>query len=113
VESLASGRPVIALRSGGVLETVGEGVTGTFYDDGDDPQALAEAVRGFDPGAVDPADCIAAARRFGVARFQERLRGIVAATVAAERSPRAPERPIGGLLPLRGARREAHLMRIR
>jgi hypothetical protein len=96
-----------------VLETVREGVTGTFYDDGDDPQALAAAVRGFDLGLVDPGDCVAAARGFGVARFQERLRDIVAATVAGERFPRAPERPIGGLLPLRGARREAHLMRIR
>jgi glycosyltransferase involved in cell wall biosynthesis len=113
VESLASGRPVIALRSGGVLETVTEGVTGTFYDDGDDPQALAAAVRAFDVAAVDPSRCVAAARRFGVARFQERLRGIVADAVAAERAPRAPERPIGGLLPLRGARRDAHLMRIR
>ena len=45
VESLASGRPVIALRSGGVLETVTAGRTGAFYDDGDDPRALAEAVR--------------------------------------------------------------------
>jgi hypothetical protein len=88
-------------------------VTGTFYDDGADPQALADAVRRFDPAAVDPADCVAAARGFGVARFRERLHGIVAETVAAERAPRAPERPIGGLLPLRGTRREAHLMRIR
>src|SRR3954452_13748186 len=44
VESLASGRPVIAVRAGGVLETVTAGATGAFYDDGDDPQALAAAV---------------------------------------------------------------------
>jgi glycosyltransferase involved in cell wall biosynthesis len=113
VESLASGRPVIALRSGGVLETVTAGVTGTFYDEGDDPRALAAAVRAFDVASVDPAECVAAARRFSVARFQERLRAIVADAVAAERAPRAPERPIGGLLPLRATRRDAHLMRIR
>src|SRR3954466_4567715 len=35
VESLASGRPVIGLRAGGVLETVVEGRTGWFYDDAD------------------------------------------------------------------------------
>jgi glycosyltransferase involved in cell wall biosynthesis len=110
VESLASGRPVIALRSGGALETVREGVTGTFFDDMDE---LADVVRRFDPGAIDPADCVAASRRFGVARFQERLRAIVAETVVQERAPRACDRPIGGLLPLRGARRDAHLMRIR
>src|SRR3954462_13351552 len=55
VESLASGRPVIALRSGGVLETVTAGRTGVFYDEGDDPGALAAAVAGFDVSQVDPA----------------------------------------------------------
>ena len=104
---------MIALRSGGVLETVTAGVTGIFYDEGDDPRALAAAVRAFDVASVDPAECVAAARRFSVARFQERLRAIVADAVAAERAPRAPERPIGGLLPLRATRRDAHLMRIR
>jgi glycosyltransferase involved in cell wall biosynthesis len=115
VEALASGRPVIALRSGGVLETVREGRTGAFYDDGDDPRALAAAVAGFDPGAVDSEECVAAARQFGVERFQDRLRAIVAATVRdAQRAPRAvPERPVGGLLPRRGARNGASSMRNR
>jgi glycosyltransferase involved in cell wall biosynthesis len=115
VEALASGRPVVALRSGGVLETVREGRTGTFYDDGDDPRALAAAVAGFDPAAVDPEECVAAARRFGVERFQERLRAIVAAAVRdAARAPReVPERPVGGLLPRKGARNGAHSMRNR
>jgi glycosyltransferase involved in cell wall biosynthesis len=115
VEALASGRPVIALRSGGVLETVGEGRTGTFYDDGDDPRALAAAVAGFDPGAVDPEECVDAARQFGVERFQERLRAIVAGAVRdAARAPReVPERPVGGLLPRRGARNGASSMRNR
>ena len=76
---------MIALRSGGVLETVTEGVTGTFYDDGDDPRALAAAVAGVRPGAVDPAACVASARRFGIERFQERLRAIVDEAVAARR----------------------------
>jgi glycosyltransferase involved in cell wall biosynthesis len=110
VESLASGRPVIALGAGGALETVQEGVTGTFFED---MEELEDVLRRFDPGAIDPADCVAASRRYSVERFQERLRAIVAETVAEERAPRATERPIGGLLPLRGARRDAHLMRIR
>jgi glycosyltransferase involved in cell wall biosynthesis len=113
VESLASGRPVIALRSGGVLETVSAGRTGAFYDDGDDPQALAAVVRAFDPGAVDPAECVAAARRFGVERFQERLRAIVDETVRQGTQTRATERPVGGLLPRRASRRGAESMRIR
>lgn len=32
VEAMASGRPVIAYRNGGVLETVKDGVTGLFFD---------------------------------------------------------------------------------
>src|SRR3954462_8036207 len=106
VEALASGRPVIAPRSGGVRESVQEGRTGTFFDDGEGPRALVDALLAFDPGGVDPAECVAAARHFDVERFQERLRAIVAGAVAAaERAPRAvPERPPGGLLPRRGAR---------
>src|ERR1700759_3651299 len=97
VEALASGRPVIALRSGGVLETVSEGRTGVFYDDGDDWRALATAVAGFDVGAVDPIACVTSARRFGVERFQERLRSIVAETAALGAVARDVDRPVGGL----------------
>jgi glycosyltransferase involved in cell wall biosynthesis len=111
VESLASGRPVIGLRAGGVLETVSEGRTGWFYDDGDDPASLAAAVRGFSVGALDPADCVAAARQFGVGPFQQQLRAIV--DEASGHSPRATDRPVGGLLPRRSSRRGAESMRIR
>ncbi|HEY7077168.1 MAG TPA: glycosyltransferase [Solirubrobacteraceae bacterium] len=93
VEALASGRPVIALRSGGVTETVEEGVTGAYYDRADDPGSLAAVVAGFDPDAVDPAACVAAAQRFDTGRFQAALRAIVAEAVLAERAPRLPQRP--------------------
>ena len=53
VESLASGRPVIALGSGGVLESVHEGETGAYYRESD-PEALAEVVAGFDPTGDRP-----------------------------------------------------------
>jgi glycosyltransferase involved in cell wall biosynthesis len=104
VEALASGRPVIALRSGGVTETVQEGVTGAFYDRADDPASLAAVVAAFDTDAVDPALCVAAAQRFDTGRFQAALRGIVAEAVLAERAPRQPQRP---------ALTSAGLMRIR
>src|SRR3954467_834093 len=91
VEALAAGRPVIALGEGGVRESVQPGVTGAFYER-PDPQSLAEAVLAFDPLAVDPAVCRAAAERFGVRRFQMRLAAIVAETVSGERSPRPGER---------------------
>jgi glycosyltransferase involved in cell wall biosynthesis len=105
VEGLASGRPVIALASGGVLESVRDGETGVYYERSD-PAALAEAVAGFEPESVDPAACVAAAQRFGTARFHAALRGIVADAVASERAPRPGERPavVTGLLSRRGAR---------
>src|SRR3954462_2084124 len=77
VEALAAGRPVIALDEGGVRESVEPGVTGAFYER-NDSAALAETVRAFDPLAVDPAACRAAAERFAVPRFQSRLAAIVA-----------------------------------
>jgi glycosyltransferase involved in cell wall biosynthesis len=113
VEALASGRPVIGLRSGGVLETVDEGVTGAFYENADDPRALAEAVAGFDVSAVDAATCVTSARRFSVDRFQERLRSIVVETAANDGTPRKVDRPVGGLLATRAQRRGAESMRIR
>ena len=35
LEAMASGRPVIAYRAGGVMETVVDGVTGLFFDAAD------------------------------------------------------------------------------
>jgi glycosyltransferase involved in cell wall biosynthesis len=108
VEALASGRPVIALGAGGVRESVRAGETGAYYDR-DEPEALAEVVESFDPLAVDPATCVAAAQRFGTPRFQAALQAIVARTVEAERPPRPDERPavVTGLLPRRQGRRAA------
>jgi glycosyltransferase involved in cell wall biosynthesis len=91
VEALAAGRPVIAVGHGGVRESVVEGETGTFFERSD-PGALAEAVRRFDPLAIDPGACRAAAERFGAGRFREQLMRIVAETVRSERAPRAGER---------------------
>src|SRR4029079_4326660 len=77
VESLASGRPVIALGAGGVRESVREGVTGAYYER-DEPEALARVVAGFDPLAIDPAACVETARAFGTDRFRDQLRRVVA-----------------------------------
>jgi glycosyltransferase involved in cell wall biosynthesis len=106
VEALASGRPVIALGSGGVLESVREGETGAYYRSSD-PEALAGVVASFDPLAVDPAACVAAAERFGTDRFQAALRRIVAEAMAAERQPGDRPAVVTGLLPWRAARRAA------
>ena len=72
VEALAAGRPVIAYAGGGALDTVKEGISGTFFY----PQtvgALVEAVRGFDDSQYDPQQIAQEAKRFDVSVFKERL----------------------------------------
>ncbi len=44
VEAMTYGKPVVALRKGGAIETVVDGITGEFFDD-PIPEALADAVR--------------------------------------------------------------------
>lgn len=95
VESLASGRPVIALGAGGVLETVRAGETGVYYESGG-PAALAKAVASFDPLSVDPAACVAAARRFAIPRFQHTLRRLVDETIAAAQPDAGARRVAAG-----------------
>ena len=68
VEAQAAGRPVIARRGGGVLETVEEGRTGHLWEGG--PADLAAAVRSFDTASVDPGDCVRNARRFRAEEFR-------------------------------------------
>jgi glycosyltransferase involved in cell wall biosynthesis len=85
VESQAAGRPVIARRAGGVLETVIDGVTGRLWSGG--PGELAQAVLDFDDAAIDPDACVRNAARFDVATFQ---RGILNEVKAARNSRRRP-----------------------
>jgi glycosyltransferase involved in cell wall biosynthesis len=72
LQAQAAGRPVIALGAGGALDTVIEGETGTFFRQSS-PEALAAAVRAFDPEAVDPQACARNAARFDAHIFQQRL----------------------------------------
>ena len=95
VEAQASGRPVIAVRDGGVLETVIEGETGVFFDQ-PEVDDLVAAVAAFDALAVDPSACVASARRFDVTRFQRGFRSIAEQALAGEH--RAP-RPVRGRRP--------------
>jgi len=72
LEAQSCGRPVIAYRSGGALETVLEGETGTFFDQ-QTPEALMEAVRRFEAASFDKQTCRNNALRFSVEGFKERL----------------------------------------
>ena len=92
VEAQAAGRPVVAPARGGALETVKDGVTGTFWDGGADE--LAAAVAGFDTDAVDPSECVANARRFDASVFRTAFPREVQRAVEGERDGdrHAPER---------------------
>jgi glycosyltransferase involved in cell wall biosynthesis len=93
VESQAAGRPVIAHRGGGALETIVDGVTGCFWSGG--PSELASAILRFDDGAVDPVRCARHATRFDASSFRRGLLGEV------EAAARRGERPApGGRQPL-------------
>lgn len=106
VEAQASGRPVIARRGGGALETVVEGVTGCFWSG--DWEDLARAVREFDTDAVDPLSCLGNAARFDSSVFRRRMLAEVEAA-SAESSPVAGERrPLPSTRLVRRATRDLH-----
>jgi glycosyltransferase involved in cell wall biosynthesis len=91
VEAQAAGRPVISVAAGGALETVVEGVTGTFWNGG--AEQLADAVRAFDTDAVDPLKCVESARRFDVQVFKRTLPREVERAVERARSSERGDRP--------------------
>jgi glycosyltransferase involved in cell wall biosynthesis len=70
VESLASGKPVIALGRGGVLESVTDGITGVLYSEPDECH-LAEAVNRFEAmdGSISVPILQAQAAKFSEATF--------------------------------------------
>jgi glycosyltransferase involved in cell wall biosynthesis len=72
VEAQAAGRPVVAAASGGALETVIEGRTGSLARL-DDVASFAHAIESVERLELDPADAVENAARFSVAAFQERL----------------------------------------
>ena len=76
LEAAATGRPTIAFRSGGALETIVESETGEFFDE-PSAQALAAAMRNFDPGRYDAQRLRVHAEKFSPGRFIEQLRAIV------------------------------------
>lgn len=81
VEAQACGKPVIAYRGGGVLETVREGETGVFFDV-QEPEALAGAVRRSQRMAFDPEAIRRHAHQFGLERFRREIREVFAACSA-------------------------------
>lgn len=76
LEAAAAGRPAIAFRAGGAMETILEGETGVFFDD-PTAESLASAIRSFDASRFDPQRLRARAEQFSPAGFVAALRKIV------------------------------------
>lgn len=76
LEAAACGRPSIAYRAGGALETIVEGETGEYFDE-PTPESLARVLRGFQASRYDGTRIRAHAQRFSPETFIERLREIV------------------------------------
>jgi len=72
LEAMASGRPVIAFRSGGAIETILENKTGVFFDE-QTTDSLAYAVKNFDSNKFDPTTCRAQAEKFDVSVFKQKV----------------------------------------
>jgi glycosyltransferase involved in cell wall biosynthesis len=106
VESQAAGRPVIARRGGGALETVLDGVTGSFWSGG--PAELARAVLEFDDAAVDSAACVRNAARFDAATFRAAIRAQIANASASGLPPQTERQPLMATRLVRRAIQDAH-----
>lgn len=76
VEAQAAGRPVIAYAAGGALDTVVEGVTGTFFYE-QTPEALIKVIREFDENRYDPAAVRRHAERFDKRVFKKQLSAFI------------------------------------
>lgn len=72
LESLASGRPVIAFRGGGAAETLIENKNGLFFDEQTE-ESLRNAVQNFKTENFNPALCRVRAEEFDIKVFQNKI----------------------------------------
>lgn len=76
LEAMASGRPVIAYRGGGTLETIVENETGTFFNE-QNPQAIIAAVKNFNAESFDPQKIRQYAESFDKEIFKRNIKDFV------------------------------------
>ena len=73
VEAMAAGRPVIAYRGGGALETVEEEKTGIFFDE-QTPESLLGALKKFNEADFSPAYIRQQAEQFDKEIFKDKIK---------------------------------------
>lgn len=69
IEAQSFGKPVIAFKAGGALETVVEGKTGEFFYP-QNTKSLIVAIQKFQKMKYNTKDCVAQAEKFGFTRFK-------------------------------------------
>lgn len=85
---MACGTPVVALGVGGALDSVVDGVTGTFVTGHTDAEIVtnfAEAFASFDNGLFDPGAIRQRAEHFSPEAFRAKMADVVAETLATHR----------------------------
>ena len=105
VEAMMVGTPVIAHRSGGVLETViepsasvrqaqdkssGQGATGLFFDDFS-VESLNNAIKKFEKTKFDHSAISKHAQKFSKERFEEEIRDFVRKHAITEHTEKSTE----------------------
>lgn len=73
LEAMSFGKPVIAYKKGGVLETVTQNLTGMFFDDQHE-DSLAITLRNFDAKTFNAKKSIEQANNFTKEKFQRELK---------------------------------------
>ncbi len=76
VEAMSVGTPVIAYRSGGVIESVLQGRTGIFFDELT-VESLSKAIKQFSSSKINLEDCIAQAQKFSKERFKKEIKDFI------------------------------------
>lgn len=82
VEAMASGRPVLAYRRGGALETVVEGLSGLFFDT-QSVEAIIDGVERMDCFDVDQPALLAHARTFSEPEFRRQMGAAISGWIGA------------------------------
>lgn len=77
VEAQANGVPVVALKQGGVTESVIEGKTGVFFEELND-ESLTGAIKKLGKCKIMPDVCRENAKRFSSARFKKEITKFIA-----------------------------------
>lgn len=94
IEAMAAGKPVVAYRAGGALDTVIPGVTGTFFEAAT-AESLAEALEASASRAWVPKAVAAHAAQFDTESFKAQMRAWVSGPHEAgafhDHGPRSPQ----------------------